>query len=90
MKRIIIFLFLLVTGATLVQSPFQHQARSGNTDRHITTIDNPATNGKANNLLFVSQVYGKIQRSPDRRMVQPVKMDDLQRRPDAHARIDEL
>jgi len=60
MKVIILSILLLGAGITLnAQTPFVHQAVAGNTTAHITTINRSATNGKPNNLLFVSQFYGK-------------------------------
>lgn len=60
MKRTLLSILLLVFILTLskAQTAFVHTSSTANTSGHITTIDNAATNGKANLVLIVQQVYG--------------------------------
>lgn len=56
--KIIIASLLILSGFSIkAQTVFTHKATASNVDRHITTIDNSATNNQANKLLFVTQVY---------------------------------
>lgn len=47
------------------QTSFKHTASASNISNHMTTIENSATNGKSDALLFVTQVYsGKYNNHP--------------------------
>jgi|GEM_PF-649942 len=59
MKKILIilcFMGLAILGYS--QTLIEHISNSSNISRHITTIDNPATNNKPDAILIVTQNYG--------------------------------
>lgn len=64
--KIIIASLLILSGFSVTaQTTFTHNATATNTNGHITTIDNAATNSQPNKLLFVTQVYnGKYNNHP--------------------------
>lgn len=45
-------------GQAIPPSTFKHEANSGNTTNNYTTIDNAATNSRAEKILFVTHDYG--------------------------------
>lgn len=59
MKNWIVLSFLILLGVspTEGQSTLLHQASASNTEGHVTTINNAATNGQANKLLFITKRY---------------------------------
>ncbi len=58
MKRIATLITLIFFLNTNAQKIISHVANTSNTSGHITTIDNPATNGKSRVVLMVTQSYG--------------------------------
>lgn len=64
--KMIFAALLIISGFQInAQTVFTHSSNSSNTSGHITSIDNSATNGNANKLLFVTQLYsGKYNNHP--------------------------
>jgi len=58
MKKLITLITLLFLLNINAQSIINHIANSSNTSGHITTIDNPVTNGKKDVVLIVTQNFG--------------------------------
>jgi len=58
MKKIITLMTLFMVLSMNAQTIIKHVATASNTSRHITTINNPKTNGKSKAILIVTQNYG--------------------------------
>lgn len=53
----------MMMGQQTQKTAFKHKTSSTNISGHITTIDNPLTNGNPNLILLISQEYGKYNTS---------------------------
>ncbi len=54
----LLLITLCISATSFADTAFQHTAKTSNISSHITTIDNPATNGKPNVIVTVTAIYG--------------------------------